>query len=124
MLPTNPRLSADKRGLIYIPPSKGAPSQDDPFISQASDLTWYYNYGAAPTTAISNESSAHPLEFVPQLWGDPGTGFADAVKGFLGSSSSRISSCLFLNEPDAGNDGGSGVSPQDAAGLWKTDRSC
>ena len=109
---------SSKRGLIYIPPSSPNPGQNDPFVAPSSDLTWYYNYNAAPTTALSNSSSVHPLEFVPQLWGQPGTGFADAVNRLLDSPGNNISSLLFMNEPDAGKDGGSGVDPKDAAKIW------
>lgn len=111
---------SSKRGLIYIPPtSGGATSQDDPFIASASDLTWYYNYNAAPTRMLSNGSSAHPLEFVPQLWGAPGTGFADAVKILLDTPGNNVSAVLFMNEPDAGDGGGSGVDPKSAAQIWQ-----
>ena len=109
-----------KRGLIYIPPTNGgSPNQDDPFISPSSDIVWYYNYNAAPTSAVSNSTSPHKLEFVPQLWSEPGTGFADSVNSLLNDPSNNVSSVLFLNEPDAGNSGGSGVDPKSAAQLWK-----
>ncbi|KAL1296821.1 hypothetical protein AAFC00_004447 [Neodothiora populina] len=110
--------TSDKRGLVYVSSSDN--SKDDKIWSgEGSDLTWYYNYQAFPTTVYI----ASQLEFVPQLWGGPADpendrSFYDAVKNLI-TDHMNITHVLGFNEPDATESGGSGVSPQDAATVWK-----
>ncbi|KAL9086436.1 MAG: hypothetical protein Q9159_004148 [Coniocarpon cinnabarinum] len=109
---------------VYIPPDSDNADQDNPFLVPGSELTWYYNYGPSPTTAVSNATSPLKLEFVPQLWGtkddNGGDAFSSTLEPFLSDSSQNITSLLFMNEPDMGQDvGGSDVDPSDAAKLWQ-----
>lgn len=62
--------SSPKRGLVYVPSAKH-PQDDAYWDSASSDLTWYYNYEQTPSPAFDNSAK---LEFVPMLWGVPGTG--------------------------------------------------
>ena len=118
-----PAAKSAKRGLIYIPPASGHSQQDDPLLSKDSSLTWYYNYNPGPNTTIANASSPLKLEFVPQLWGanndNGGTAFSGQVEPLLDDPANKITSMLFMNEPDLGNSGGSGVDPGTAAKLWQ-----
>lgn len=110
--------SSSKRGLVYVPSSK-YPSDDKIWDAPTSDLTWYYNYGATPSSNLDNAK----LQFVPMLWGAPkdpsssDTTFLDAVKQQL-SSGAKIPYALGFNEPDSANNGGSGIPADTAAQTW------
>lgn len=106
-----------KRGLVYVAPKDA--SDDDYWDSSTSDLTWYYNYGASPTSAFENTK----LQFVPMLWGapsDPSTdmSFYNTVKGLI-EGGTNVTWVLGFNEPDGCDSGGSCVSAEDAATVWK-----
>ena len=96
-----PRSS--KRGLVHVPSDKG--SDDAIWTSGNSDLTWYYNYAATPSTAYVQ---ARSFEFVPMLWGAGSaneTGFLDAVLAQI-KSGANITAVLAFNEPDGGSSTG------------------
>lgn len=57
--------SSSKRGLVYVASTHD--SDDAIWDSSTSDLTWYYNYQAFPTSGYEDSS----LAFVPQMWGAP-----------------------------------------------------
>lgn len=57
--------SSSKRGLVYVASTHD--SDDSIWDSSSSDLTWYYNYQAFPTSGYADSN----LAFVPQLWGAP-----------------------------------------------------
>nr|POF13481.1 alkali-sensitive linkage protein 1 [Quercus suber] len=109
-------LSSSKRGLVYIP-SSDHEGDDQIWDTTASDLTWYYNYKASPSSAFANSK----LAFVPMLWGAPtsdtDTTFSDTVKSLI-ASGTNISYVLGFNEPNGCADGGSCVDAQTAAATW------
>ncbi|KAI9836824.1 MAG: hypothetical protein M1819_000989 [Sarea resinae] len=117
VLPTVLCTTSSKRGLCFVP-SQQHPSDDNIWDSSTSDLTWYYNYGATPSTAFNN---ATHLQFVPMLWGAPAnstdTSFSGAITAQL-AAGANISSLLSFNEPDSSADGGSGVPALLAAQTW------
>lgn len=105
-------LTSPKRGLIYV---KTENSKDNHFWTNASDLTWYYNYESTPTSAIDHSQ----LQFVPMLWGASNNdNFASTVKGLV-SSGMNITYVLGFNEPDGCSNGGSCVDTQTAVRMWK-----
>jgi hypothetical protein len=112
---TYPRSA--KRGLIYIP--NASHPQDNSIWTQAgSDLTWYYNYAASPSSDLASSS----LQFVPMLFSAPtsssDTVFLDTVKSLI-SGGSNISYVLTYNEPDGtSSTGGSNVPASLAATTW------
>jgi hypothetical protein len=108
--------SSPKRGLVYVPSTKH-PSDDKIWLTPPSDLTWYYNYQSTPSPAFDNTQ----LQFVPQLWGAPSstsdTFFLDSVKSQI-EAGANITYVLGFNEPDASENGGSGLSADLAAKTW------
>lgn len=58
--------TSSKRGLCFVP-STDHPDDNDIWDNSTSDLTWYYNYQASPSSVYDGSS----LEFVPMLWGAP-----------------------------------------------------
>lgn len=112
---TFPRSS--KRGLIYIP-NAATPQDNSIWTESGSDLTWYYNYAASPSSDLSTSS----LQFVPMLFSAPtsssDTSFLDTVKTLI-SGGSNISYVLTYNEPDGtSSTGGSDVPASLAASTW------
>lgn len=80
--------------------------------------TWYYNYGAVPTTEYENK-----LNFVPMLWGapeDPANDmtFYNTVSNLI-KGGQNITYVLGFNEPDGCSSGGSCVTAATAAQVWK-----
>ncbi|KXL42161.1 MAG: glycoside hydrolase family 128 protein, partial [Acidomyces sp. 'richmondensis'] len=109
-------LNSSKRGLCYVATSDS--SQDDSIWDDSgSDLNWYYNYAASPTSEFVNSK----LQFVPMLWGTPSSNtdmtFYDTVKGLI-DSGTNISFVLGFNEPDECSNGGSCCDAQTAAATW------
>jgi hypothetical protein len=116
-LPLAHATTSSKRGLVYIPNSKHQ-SDDQIWVQTTSDLTWYYNYGLQPSSALSNSK----LQFVPMLWGAPNsdkdTTFSDGIKSQL-NSGKKIPYVLSFNEPDGTKKtGGSSMAPSLAASTW------
>jgi hypothetical protein len=122
-----------KRGLVYVPSSEH-PSDDSIWTRPDSDLTWYYNYSPSPTSSLSNPSDPKtnsPLEFVPMLFGVTNSTPSDdstATPNFLysvldlQSKGMDIKYALAFNEPDGSSTtGGSSVSPELAATVWKSE---
>ncbi|KAK4498396.1 hypothetical protein PRZ48_011054 [Zasmidium cellare] len=105
-------LTSPKRGLVYVQTEN--PS-DDHYWTTNSDLTWYYNYMATPTSALSGTN----LQFVPMLWGtnNGDTNFYTTVKG-LKDGGMNITYVLGFNEPDGCVSGGSCVDANTAAQVW------
>lgn len=114
---TSAQTPSSKRGLVYVPNDKHR-GDDQFWDSSTSDLTWYYNYGADPSPAFTNNTD---FEFVPMLWGAPpstsDTTFIDTVTKLI-KGGTNISYVLSFNEPDGGDNGGSGVDPGLAAKTW------
>lgn len=76
--------SSTKRGLCYVPNGK-YPADNDVWDSSNSDLTWYYNYQAFPSSTLNAK-----LAFVPMLWGPPSSpatdmSFYNTVKNLIAS---------------------------------------
>lgn len=114
----NSSLASSKRGLVYVTPKVA--TDDNVWDASYSDLNWYYNYGAEPTSAYLNSK----LEFIPMLWGaptEPATDmtFYNQVAGLI-EAGENITWILGFNEPDGCTDGGSCVSATDAAQVWIT----
>ena len=108
---------SNKRGLVYIP-SGDHPLDDEVWVTNGTDLTWYYNYGSSPVPELDGK-----LQFVPMLWGLPASdtdiSFTDAVINLI-AAGHNISHILTFNEPDGPHStGGSAISPGDAAAAWK-----
>ncbi|KAL1310824.1 hypothetical protein AAFC00_001061 [Neodothiora populina] len=107
--------ASSKRGLVYV---VGQASDDNLWDSSNSDITWYYNYKAEPTTEYNGK-----LEFVPMMWGAPSSPSTDM--SFYNSVSSlidggmNITHVLGFNEPDGCVSGGSCMAAADAATIWK-----
>jgi hypothetical protein len=114
--------TSPKRGLCYVPNAKH-PSDDQIWVQHGSDLTWYYNYGATPSSSYANLSQSS-FAFVPMMWGVNGTNssdtsFLDAMEDLIGTQGTNITHVLSFNEPNEGTDvGGSDVQPEDAAKAW------
>lgn len=111
---------SSKRGLVFVPSAK-YPADNQIWVESGSDLTWYYNYGATPSSSYSNRSQSE-FEFVPMLWGAPSstsdTAFLDGVKTLI-KDGTNISHVMTFNEPDGtSSTGGSNVDPTLAATTW------
>jgi len=111
---------SSKRGLVFVPSAKH-PSDNQIWVEPTSDLTWYYNYAAAPSPAYSNRSQSE-FEFVPMLFSAPSstsdTSFLSTIKVLI-DGGTNISHIMTFNEPDGTTStGGSNVDPQVAAATW------
>jgi hypothetical protein len=110
--------ASTKRGLLHITNANYhpgiKPEQDIPVWTRTgSDITWYYNYMLNPT--IPNAS----YEFVPMVWGPDSIEKLSSSIETLKANGIKISHVLYFNEPDGDkNEGGSNVSPKEAAKLW------
>ncbi|GAB7366356.1 hypothetical protein MBLNU230_g8156t1 [Neophaeotheca triangularis] len=107
-----------KRGLVYVPSDQGYTEDDQIWIG--TDLTWYYNYEASPTTKFDDSQ----MQFVPMMWGTPQSGdemlFHDTVSDLI-DNGRNISYVLGFNEPDGCGQqvyGGSCMDADTAARLW------
>lgn len=106
---------SSKRGLVFVPSPKH-PSDNQIWVDNNSDLTWYYNYGPAASPAYSNRTQEE-FEFVPMLW-SPTTTFLNSVQSMI-KSGTNISHILTYNEPDGTTStGGSNLDPAVAATNW------
>lgn len=111
---------SSKRGLVFTP-NATHPNDNYIWTRQPSDLTWYYNYGASPSSVYSNLSQSD-FEFVPMLWGAPSSAsdvtFLNTVKGLV-TGGRNITHVMTFNEPDGTSaTGGSDVDPTMAAKVW------
>ncbi|CZS97569.1 hypothetical protein WAI453_008702 [Rhynchosporium graminicola] len=109
--------TSSKRGLVFVPPKSSQNQHDNQiWVEQGSDLTWYYNYGVQPSLAYANRTQGD-FEFVPMLWGtDPN--FYSSVKALI-DGGRKISHVLAYNEPDGDQStGGSKIDPATAATYW------
>lgn len=107
-------LSSSKRGLVYVKTEN--PSDDHYWTAPGSDLSWYYNYEATPTSALKDSN----LQFVPMLWGAQSgddASFYTTVKK-LKDGGMNITYVLGFNEPDGCVSGGSCVDSETAAQVW------
>ncbi|KAK3066551.1 hypothetical protein LTR53_017055 [Teratosphaeriaceae sp. CCFEE 6253] len=108
--------SSAKRGLCYVSTSDSS-SDDAIWDGSDSDLTWYYNYEATPTSGIDGSK----LGFVPMQWGAPSSDtdmtFYNSVKGLI-DGGANITHVLGFNEPDGCANGGSCVDAETAAATW------
>ena len=113
--------SSSKRGLDFIPDAD-YPSDDSIWTRPGTDLTWYYNYGFVPSPSFANDSQSK-FEFVPMMWGTnssnlSSTSFLTSVRSLV-AAGTKIEHVLGFNEPDEStDDGGSDISPEDAATAW------
>ena len=106
-----------KRGLIYIP-NTATPQDNSIWTQSGSDLTWYYNYVASPSSDLASSG----LQFVPMLFSAPtsssDTSFYDTVNSLI-KGGQNISYVLTYNEPDGtSSTGGSNVAATLAASTW------
>jgi hypothetical protein len=115
---TNP-----KRGLVYV-------KSPDPWVNSIwfqddSPLTWYYNYLVEPSEPFAGVQQSD-FEFVPMMWGwgpdnlyNPNdTSFLTNVTNLI-KNGRNIKHVLGFNQPDVlGANGGSEISPANAAKLW------
>ncbi|KAM5354308.1 hypothetical protein ACJ41O_000958 [Fusarium nematophilum] len=109
-----------KRGLCYVP-NNDTPEDDNIWVQNGSDITWYYNYGDEPSAPYRNIPQDE-FEFVPMMWGVSAdasdTTFLQNVKGLI-EDGVNITHVLGFNEPNAGSDvGGSDIDPRTAAEAW------
>ncbi|GJN76345.1 glycoside hydrolase [Purpureocillium lilacinum] len=111
--------ATSKRGLCFTPNDQH-PEDNKVWVQSNSDLKWYYNYGSLPSPAYSTFSQDE-FEFIPMMWGvgsNPNdTAFLDSVKKLI-DDGTKIKHVLGFNEPDIGDQGGSGVKPELAAQAW------
>lgn len=106
---------SSKRGLVFVPNSK-YPADNQIWVENNSDLTWYYNYGVAPSPAYYNRTQDE-FEFVPMLW-SASTTFLSSIQSMI-SGGRNISHILTYNEPDGTSaTGGSQMDPVVAAKNW------
>ncbi|CAK7225896.1 hypothetical protein SCUCBS95973_006017 [Sporothrix curviconia] len=115
---TSAFYSSPKRGLIFIP-NANFPDDNAVWVQNGSDLTWYYNYKAYPSTEYAEDTA---FQFVPMLWGAPSsfndTTFIDNVTAQI-VHGSNITHVMGFNEPDGTSaTGGSDIAPSDAALYW------
>ncbi|OCL07896.1 glycoside hydrolase family 128 protein [Glonium stellatum] len=108
---TIPTISS-KRGLVYVP-NTTHPEDDLVWIQPGSDLGFYYNYGRIPTQKYANH-----LAFIPMLFGMFNNTFqADVIAQI--NNGAYVPYVFSFNEPDLPyHDGGSQISPADAATTW------
>ncbi|PVH86578.1 glycoside hydrolase family 128 protein [Cadophora sp. DSE1049] len=109
--------TSSKRGLVFVP-SKSTKLQYDNqvWVENGSDLTWYYNYQAEPSPAYANRTQEE-FEFVPMLWSTDAN-FYSTVKGLI-DGGRNITHVLGYNEPDGeSSTGGSSIDPAAAATNW------
>ncbi|TVY64207.1 Alkali-sensitive linkage protein [Lachnellula suecica] len=108
-------LTSAKRGLVFVPSTK-YPSDNQIWVENDSDLTWYYNYDATPSPAYANRTQAE-FEFVPMLF-SPSTSFATTIQSLV-SGGTNISHVMTFNEPDGtSSTGGADLTPDAAATSW------
>jgi len=102
--PSNPQPPSSgkcpKRGLAYTFPAAADMS------AASSKLTWWYNWGANPTSAETNHGNLG-LEFVPMIWGQ------NFLNSIVPSNSKYI---LGFNEPNFHSQ--SNLDAAHAASLW------
>jgi hypothetical protein len=113
--------TSPKRGLCHVT-DNGNPEDDAIWLAGPSNPTWYYNYGASPSSAYTSHPS---LQFVPMLWGasntDTGRPFYDNIKAQI-DGGANITHVLAFNEPDASfSVGGSNLAVNLAAERWIAD---
>jgi hypothetical protein len=107
--------ASSKRGLVFVP-SNDHPSDNQIWVENGSDLTWYYNYNADPSTTYNNRTQSE-FEFVPMLWSNGTTFLADIKAQIKGGR--NITHVLTYNEPDGpASTGGSNIDPVYAAKNW------
>lgn len=108
---------SDKRGLVFVP-NPDTPDDNNIWIQDGSDLTWYYNYGPRPAPAYADKAQGD-FEFVPMLFGNiDDTSFLDTVNSLI-DEGRDISHVLTFNEPDGPTQyGGSDVPAAKAAQVW------
>ena len=111
--------ASSKRGLIDI--ATKTPSDDQIWIEKGSDLTWYYNYGAEPSSAYTSDTS---FDFVPMLFGTTSdlsstdTPFLASIQNLI-KAGANITHVLAYNEPDGQpSTGGSSIPADTAASVW------
>lgn len=111
--------TSTKRGLIDI--ATQHPSDDQIWIRKDSDLTWYYNYQAEPSSAYESDAI---FEFVPMLFGKSDelsvtdTPFLTSIQNQI-KAGVNISHVLTYNEPDGqSSTGGSNIPADTAASVW------
>lgn len=111
--------TSTKRGLIDITTQN--PSDDEIWIRKGSDLTWYYNYQAEPSSTYTSDAS---FEFVPMLFGQPDqlnsadTPFLTSIQNQI-NAGAKIRYVLAYNEPDGqSSTGGSSIPTDIAASVW------
>lgn len=112
--------SSDKRGLVFTP-NPNFPGDNQIWVQNGSDLTWYYNYQSQPSPAYASISQQQ-FEFVPMMWGVTDnlndTTFLTQVKALI-DQGTNITHVLGFNEPDGStSNGGSDIEPRDAAQAW------
>ncbi|GAP86989.1 putative glycoside catalytic core protein [Rosellinia necatrix] len=112
-----PGTRSDKRGLVFVP-SKDHPEDNEVWVRDGSDLTWYYNYSPSPAPAYAGQAQGD-FEFVPMLFGSiDDTSFLDTVTGLL-DGGRNVTHVLTFNEPDGSTQtGGSNLYPWKAAQVW------
>jgi hypothetical protein len=111
--------TSSKRGLIDI--ATKDPSDDQIWIQKGSDLTWYYNYQAEPSSAYTSDAS---FEFVPMLFGNADdlsstdTPFLTSIQNQM-KAGANITHVMAYNEPDGqSSTGGTGIPADTAADVW------
>lgn len=109
--------TSSKRGLVFVPPKSSKDQHDNQiWVENGSDLTWYYNYQVQPSAAYLNRTQ-EDFEFVPMLWSTD-TNFYSSVKALI-DGGRNISHILAYNEPDGeSSTGGSSIDPAAAATNW------
>ncbi|KAL5611868.1 uncharacterized protein BROUX77_002024 [Berkeleyomyces rouxiae] len=112
--------AADKRGLVFVPNST-YPEDNQIWVQNDSDLTWYYNYEPNPSPAFTQSQAE--FEFVPMMWGVnisdvDSDSFYQAVKSIIDNRGINITHALSYNEPDGIDNGGSNVTPRAGARGW------
>jgi Glycosyl hydrolase catalytic core len=112
--------SSSKRGLVYVETTHPYDLQIFVGAEGWSDLTWYYNYAATPSSSYDNLTQTE-FEFVPMLFTAPSAGdnsFVTTIKNLI-SEGRNITHVLTYNEPDGTYaTGGSNVDPATAAQGW------
>src|SRR4051794_23794560 len=110
--------TSSKRGLIDI--ATKDPSDYQIWIGKGSDLTWYYNYQAEPSSAYTSDAS---FEFVPMLFGNADdlsstdTPFLTSIKNQM-KAGANITHVMAYNEPDGqSSTGGTGIPADTAADV-------
>lgn len=105
-----------KRGMCWD--EKTQPMTDTPIQKMAPGVSWYYNWGVAPTgNATMIGTGLDQMAFLPMCWN--GAFDETQLRSYLSQHQDEVKYLLAFNEPNLSwNVGGSQMTPEQAAAAW------